>query len=146
MSHFTRLKTQIVEQEYLLKALQDLGHSVEQGDVRVRAVGGSAQKAELKIHLGERSYPILIGHDDSPDESLQFGNSRGVRIPRPLLQQAGIVDEVTMEVRDGEIVIRRREADPRAGWAEGFAAMVAEGQDEAPIPGANLFDHEEWTW
>ena len=24
------------------------------------------------------SYPILIGHDDSPDESLQFGNSRGV--------------------------------------------------------------------
>ena len=76
----------------------------------------------------------------------RFGNSRGVRIPRPLLQQAGIVDEVTMEVRDGEIVIRRREADPRLGWAEGFAAMVAEGGVEAPIEGGNRFDEEEWTW
>ena len=57
----------------------------------------------------------------------RFGNSRGVRIPRPLLQQAGIVDEVTIEVRDGEIVIRRREADPRAAWPEAFAAMAAAG-------------------
>lgn len=76
----------------------------------------------------------------------RFGNSRGVRIPRPLLQQAGIVDDVTMEVRDGEIVIRRREADPRAGWAEGFAAMAAAGEEEAPLPGGNVFDREEWSW
>ena len=36
------------------------------------------QTETVTVPLGERAYPILIGHDDSPDESLQFGNSRGV--------------------------------------------------------------------
>ncbi len=52
MSHFTRLKTQIVEREYLLKALKDLDYQVEEGSLSVRAVGGGAQKAEIKVRLG----------------------------------------------------------------------------------------------
>ena len=52
MSHFTRIQTQIVEREYLLKALHELGYNPEQGELNVRAVGGSAQKAEIKIRLG----------------------------------------------------------------------------------------------
>ena len=36
---------------------------------------------------------------------VRIGNSRGVRIPKPLIEQAGLTDEVEMGVRDGAIVI-----------------------------------------
>jgi hypothetical protein len=52
MSHFTRLKTQIVEKEFLLKALKDLGYNAEEGEMQVQAVGRSKQTVEIKIHLG----------------------------------------------------------------------------------------------
>jgi|MudIll2142460700_1097286.scaffolds.fasta_scaffold1010069_2 hypothetical protein len=52
MSHFTRLKTQIVEKEYLLKALKDLGYQAEEGELYVHAVGQSKQQVEIKVHLG----------------------------------------------------------------------------------------------
>lgn len=63
---------------------------------------------------------------------IQIGNSRGVRIPKALLEQAGITDEVSMEARDGEIVLRVRKAHPRDGWREAARAMHAIG-DDAPL-------------
>lgn len=36
---------------------------------------------------------------------MKIGNSRGVRIPKPLLEQAGLEDEVELTVVDGEIRI-----------------------------------------
>jgi antitoxin MazE len=36
---------------------------------------------------------------------VKIGNSRGVRIPKPLLEQAGLEDEVELTVVDGEIRI-----------------------------------------
>ncbi len=82
----------------------------------------------------------------------RLGNSRGVRIPKPVLDQLGIVDELTMEVRDGEIVLRKPspKEHPRAGWAEQLDAMTARGERlddlDTMIPGPNRFDHEEWEW
>lgn len=59
---------------------------------------------------------------------VRIGNSQGIRIPKPLLEQAGISDHVEVEVQDGQIAIRpaRRVC---AGWAQGFAAMAAAGDD-----------------
>jgi antitoxin MazE len=37
---------------------------------------------------------------------VRIGNSRGVRLPKPLIEQAGLSDEVELDVRDGAIVIR----------------------------------------
>jgi antitoxin MazE len=79
---------------------------------------------------------------------VRWGNSRGVRIPRPMLEQLCVGDSVTMEVRDGEIVIRPSPAHPRAGWAESFRAMAANGDTEMLWPDAmtDAFDkdHPEW--
>jgi hypothetical protein len=50
MSHFSRLKTQIVEKEYLLKALSDLGYQYEEGDLNVRGFNGNQAKVEVVIH------------------------------------------------------------------------------------------------
>jgi hypothetical protein len=51
MSHFSRLKTQIVDKEYLLQALKDLGYTVEEGDLRISGFGGQAAKVDLKISV-----------------------------------------------------------------------------------------------
>ena len=77
---------------------------------------------------------------------VRVGNSRGVRLPKHLLDQAGIGDEVELRAEDGRIVIEAA-ARPRAGWAEAARLMVAHGDDallDPPTPTA--FDDEEWTW
>jgi len=77
---------------------------------------------------------------------VRIGNSQGVRIPKPLLEQAGLAGEVELHAEDGRIVIAAAR-HPRAGWAEAARAMHARGEDElldAPTP--TRFDEEEWEW
>jgi len=77
---------------------------------------------------------------------VRIGNSRGIRFPKPLLEQVGLVDEVDLEVRDGEIVISPSEP-ARAGWGEAAALLAARQEDELlDAPTATRFDVEEWTW
>ena len=48
---------------------------------------------------------------------VRIGNSRGVRLPKPVIEQAQLTDEVEVSVRDGAVLIRSA-AHARAGWAE----------------------------
>jgi antitoxin MazE len=77
---------------------------------------------------------------------VRVGTSRGVRIPKPLLDQAGLADEVELRAEPGRIVIEAA-ARPRAGWADAARAMAARGDDallDPPTP--TRFDAEEWEW
>jgi antitoxin MazE len=75
---------------------------------------------------------------------VRIGNSRGVRLPKPLIEQAGLGEEVELTVQDGALVIRNA-AHPRAGWAE--AARTAQGAGALLDPAdATRFDAEEWHW
>jgi len=79
---------------------------------------------------------------------VRIGNSRGVRIPKPLLEQAGLPDEVELAVEDSTIVIRPS-VRPRDGWSEQFEAMAEAGDDELLDPDAlstSPWDGEEWEW
>lgn len=51
MSHFSRLKTQIMEKEYLILALKDLGYQVEEGPLDLRGFGGQSTKVDLRVPL-----------------------------------------------------------------------------------------------
>ena len=52
MSHISRIQTQLTEQIYLLKALEDLGCKVNVGQDNLRAIGGmSMAKAEVVTNL-----------------------------------------------------------------------------------------------
>lgn len=73
---------------------------------------------------------------------VSMGNSRGVRIPEPLIDEAGLVDEVEMRVRNGAILIAAART-PRAGWAEA-AAQLAGGLLDPGLP--TRFDEVEWRW
>ncbi len=77
---------------------------------------------------------------------IQIGNSRGIRIPKPLLEQTGLQGKVEIEVRGEQLVIRPADL-PRAGWADAFARMAEHGEDglldrERPTK----WDRSEWQW
>ncbi len=74
---------------------------------------------------------------------VRIGNSRGLRLPKPLLEQAGLEDEVEIRVEQGALVIAPVAA-PRAGWAEAAAKFGPSGLLDAPS--ATRFDDEEWAW
>ncbi len=79
---------------------------------------------------------------------VRIGNSQGIRIPKPLLEQAGIGDRVELEVHDGRISIRPARR-VRAGWDECFAKMATAGDDrllDGAQPAATAWDQEEWEW
>lgn len=77
---------------------------------------------------------------------VRVGNSRGVRLPKVLLEQARLADEVELQAEPGRIVIRALRP-PRAGWADAARQMHEHGDDElldSPTP--TRFDDEEWEW
>jgi antitoxin MazE len=77
---------------------------------------------------------------------VQIGNSRGVRIPKVLLEQTGLHDEVEIEVRGEQLIIRPANP-PRAGWGEAFARMAARGDDALLDPERpTKWDESEWRW
>ena len=77
---------------------------------------------------------------------IRIGNSQGVRIPRPVIEQAGLREDVEISV-EGEQLVIRNARHPRAGWAESFQEMAAAGEDiltdDYPL---TEFDEKEWEW
>jgi antitoxin MazE len=79
---------------------------------------------------------------------VRIGNSRGVRIPKAMIEQAGLTDDIEMIVRPGEVVLQPRRVR-RAGWADSIkAAVEARGHDvdEEFLSLPSDFGEEEWTW
>jgi antitoxin MazE len=77
---------------------------------------------------------------------VRVGNSRGVRLPKPLLELAGLPDEVDIHAEPGRIIIESAHRR-RSGWAEAARAMAEHGDDamlDEPTP--TEFDAEECTW
>jgi len=77
---------------------------------------------------------------------IRIGNSRGVRIPKPLLEQAGLADQVILRVIDDGIVIESADK-PRANWAEAASVLHGRGEDgllDEPVE--TDFDETEWEW
>jgi antitoxin MazE len=62
---------------------------------------------------------------------VRIGNSQGIRISKPLLEQTELSGEVEISVQDGSLVIRSAHK-PRAGWATEFKRMAERG-DDAPL-------------
>lgn len=75
---------------------------------------------------------------------IRIGNSRGIRIPKPVLEQCGIEDEVEIEVEDDRLVIRPVRS-PRARWSEAFARTEAPEDVLRETPSSE-WDESEWEW
>jgi len=80
---------------------------------------------------------------------IRIGNSQGVRIPKPLIEESGITDEIEMILRDNEIVLRSAETI-RKDWESSFEKMAEEGDDalldKEEIEKPSDWDEADWTW
>ncbi len=77
---------------------------------------------------------------------IQIGNSRGIRIPKPLIAQAGLSEEVDLEIQDRSIVISRA-VTPRTGWADAALALNRNNEDTLLHEHQpTMFDEAEWEW
>jgi antitoxin MazE len=77
---------------------------------------------------------------------VKIGNSRGIRVPKILLDQAQLPDEVELHAEPGRLVVQATRR-PRAGWAKAARAMRDRAHDgllDEPI--TTRFDREEWEW
>jgi len=77
---------------------------------------------------------------------VRIGNSRGIRLPKVLLEQAQLAEEVELHAEPGRLVIEGA-TRPRAGWADAARRMRARGDDRLlEPPTATQFDGKEWEW
>jgi antitoxin MazE len=77
---------------------------------------------------------------------VRIGNSRGIRLPKPLIEEAGLSEEVEVRARQGSIVILPL-AGVRSGWAEA-AHRLQQSKEHGLLdePASTRFDQKEWKW
>jgi len=80
-------------------------------------------------------------------ELVRIGNSRGIRIPKPIIEQCDLGDTVEMRVEKNRLVIFSQRK-PRQGWEEALQRASLTAEDESLIDSAldDDFDNQEWTW
>ncbi len=80
-------------------------------------------------------------------ELVRIGNSRGIRIPKPLIEQCGLGNNVELRVENDSLVISP-ERRPRQGWEEAFRGAGSGINDERLLEtvAPNEFDRKEWKW
>ena len=79
---------------------------------------------------------------------VKIGNSRGICIPKTLLEQVGLHGTVQLEVEAGCLVPRPVRV-PRQGWEEQFQCMAENGDDkllDADTLTLTRWDKTEWEW
>lgn len=77
---------------------------------------------------------------------VRIGNSRGIRVPKVLLEEAGLPEEVELRAEPGRLVVSAA-TRPRAGWSTKARSMHQRGHDSPLDPGAPTeFDKSDWRW
>lgn len=76
----------------------------------------------------------------------KMGNSQGVLIPKAILAQLGLENEVEMEIVNDTLVLRRPRQAPRQGWAEASRKIAADGDDTLVLGELPNADDAELKW
>jgi len=79
---------------------------------------------------------------------VKIGDSQGVRIPKFLLGQLELGEEVELAVEEGQLVIRPV-CRSRYGWDEEFRQMAERGDDrmlDETALSLTQWDEDEWKW
>ena len=76
---------------------------------------------------------------------VRIGNSRGVRLPKAVIDQVGLGDDIELRVEDNRVVITAA-APPRTGWAEAAKQLSARTDGLLDAAQPTRFDEDEWQW
>ena len=75
---------------------------------------------------------------------INIGNSKGIRLPKAILEQYNISDTLELILEKGRIVLKPKSI-PRKGWEKSFQLMNINGDDMLVID--DIFENEifeEW--
>jgi antitoxin MazE len=75
-----------------------------------------------------------------------IGNSKGIRIPKSIIDEFGIEDAMELKIRENEILLKPIGKKPRQGWGEAFKTMHERADDILLIPDAIDADAFGWEW
>jgi antitoxin MazE len=79
---------------------------------------------------------------------VQIGNSKGIRIPKSVLDQCDFDEEVRIEVRNKKLIVYS-EKKPRKNWNADFKKKAVVTKDESLEEFAKIkssWDNKEWKW
>jgi antitoxin MazE len=79
---------------------------------------------------------------------IQIGNSKGIRLPKSVLENCHIKDAVDLKIENESIILRSLQTAPRANWENAFQKM-AEANDEQlldHIEQITTWNESEWQW
>ena len=74
---------------------------------------------------------------------IKIGNSHGLRIPKPILDQCGFGKEVELEVHNKELIIKTPQ-HPRKNWENSFKKMAANNDDQLIETASKDWENGEW--
>lgn len=77
---------------------------------------------------------------------IQIGNSKGIRIPKVILEQCHIKKAVDIAVENDKIIIMPHTAKPRKNWAQAFEKMAKNKDDKLLIEDSLDINIGEWQW
>jgi antitoxin MazE len=73
-----------------------------------------------------------------------IGNSRGIRIPKSIINEFGITDKIELKIHENEIVLTPLGKEPRQGWDEAFKKMHKNADDTLII--SDKIDNKSFDW
>ncbi len=78
----------------------------------------------------------------------RMGNSSGVIIPKPILNELGVKagDTVEMTLEGGRVTLAPIKRHPREGWAESARGLAEEGDDGLAWPEFGNAEDEKLIW
>jgi antitoxin MazE len=80
---------------------------------------------------------------------VKIGNSRGIRIPKSVIEESGLHDEVELEVDEDTIIIKPHSKN-RESWDAAFQKMAKNADDilldTEILLDQSKWDEEEWKW
>jgi len=77
---------------------------------------------------------------------VQVGNSRCIKLPKNILRELNIENEVEMVIHNDELIIKSVEKKPRQGWSKAFAKMSEAKADKLLMPDNIDSVNFEWVW
>ena len=76
----------------------------------------------------------------------QIGNSRGVVIPKAILEQIGFDDQADLVIEGDKLILSKPKKNLREGWAEDSKAIAVDGKDGLVLGDFMNEDDEDWVW
>lgn len=79
---------------------------------------------------------------------ISIGNSRGIRLPKALLQECGFdkITDAEVIAKNHQLIVKGAE-QPRTKWRAAFEKIAMPDNDTLPAPEIkNVWDEKDWEW